>query len=101
MTLHTFVALSLFLFSLGLYAVLARQNLIAVLIGIELMLNAAALNFLAFGYFTSPDPALGQLVVLFVIGLAAAEVAIFLSIVLAVYRSRKSIDVERLNELQG
>ncbi len=101
MKLEAFVLLSLVLFGAGLYAVLARRNLIAVLIGIELMLNAASLNFMAFNRFLAPDPAVGQVIVLFIIGLAAAEVAIALSIVLAVYRQRKRIDVDDLDELKG
>lgn len=101
MTLEGFVLLSLVLFTAGLYAVLARRNLIAILIGVELMLNAASLNFLAFNRFLEVDPVTGQVFVLFIIGLAAAEVAIALSIILTVYRQRKRIDVDDLTELRG
>jgi len=101
MTLQTYLLLGLILFSLGLYCVLSRRNLIGVLIGIELMMNAASLNFMAFNHFSVSDPSTGQVIVLIVIGLAAAEVAIFLSIILNVYRMRRSIDVEELKELQG
>ncbi len=101
MNLHGFVLLSSLLFCMGIYAVLARRNLIGMLIGVELMLNAASLSFMAFNRFTAPDPVIGQVVVLFVIGLAAAEAAIALSIILAVYRSRRSIDVEDVTELVG
>jgi len=101
MTLEAFVLLSLLLFSAGIYAVLARKNLIAMLIGVELMLNAASLNFLAFNRFLVTDPVIGQIFVLFIIGLAAAEVAIALSIILTVYRQRKRIDVDDLTELRG
>jgi len=101
-SLEHFILLSLVLFSLGLYAVMARRNLIAILIGIELMLNAASLNFMAFNRFLPvEDPTVGQLFVLFIIGLAAAEVAIALSIILIVYRERKRIDVDDINELRG
>jgi len=99
--LEAFVLLSLVLFSAGLYAVIARRNLIAILIGVELMLNAVSLNFMAFNRFLAPDPAVGQIVVLFIIGLAAAEVAIALSIILAVYRQRRQIDADDLDELKG
>lgn len=92
---------SLALFSAGLYAVLARRNLIAILIGVELMLNAASVSTLAFNQALAPEPAVGQIIVLFIIGLAAAEAAIALSIVLAVYRQRHSIDVGQLEELKG
>ena len=101
MTLQTWLLFALVIFSIGLYAVLARRNLIAILIGIELMLNAANINFLAFNHFVTSDPAVGQIIVLFVIGLASAEVSIALSIVLAVYRQRKAIDVQDLDELRG
>ena len=85
---------------MGLYAVLSRRNLITLLIGVELMLNAASLNFLVFNRFTSPDPVVGQIVVLFIIGLAAAEVAIALSIVIALYRERRSIHIHKLRGLK-
>lgn len=101
MTVEPYLLLALALFSMGLYAVLARRNLIAILIGVELMLNAASINFLAFNYARPTDPALAQIVVLFIIGLAAAEAAIALAIVLKVYRNRQSIDVNDMRELQG
>lgn len=101
MMLTGWILFSLALFSIGLYAVLARRNLIAILIGIELMLNGASVNFLAFNAYLSKDPAVGQIAVLFIIGLAAAEAAIALSIILAVYRSRNTIDVAGLEELKG
>ena len=89
------------LFSLGIYAVVARKNLIAVLIGAELMLNAASINFLAFNRFVATEPVTGQIVVLFIIGLAAAEVAIALSIVLSVYRGSSSVETDDLTQLRG
>jgi len=101
MSLQAFTLFALLLFCVGLYGVLARRNLIGVLIGIELMLNAASLNVLAYNRFVAADPAVGQLLVLFIIGLAAAEAAIALSIIVAVYRQRRNIDVDDLRELQG
>jgi NADH:ubiquinone oxidoreductase subunit K len=101
MSLEAYLIFSLVLFSLGLYAVLSRRNLIAILIGVELMLNAASVNFMAFNYFVGPEPAVGQIVVLFIIGLAAAEAAIVLSIIIAIYGQRQSIDVDQLDELKG
>jgi NADH:ubiquinone oxidoreductase subunit K len=101
MTLPAALLFALLLFSVGLYGVLARRNLIAVLIGVELMLNAASVNFMAFNHFLAPDPAVGQIIVLFVIGLAAAEAAIALSIILAVYRQRGAIDTRDLTDLKG
>ncbi len=101
MTLESYLVLGLVLFSLGLVAVLSQRNLIAVLIGVELMMNAASLNFMAFNRYVVQDPAIGQVFVLIIIGLAAAEVAIFLSIILRLYRLRREIDSERLTELKG
>jgi NADH:ubiquinone oxidoreductase subunit K len=101
MTLEAYLLLALLLFTLGLYAVMARRNLIGILIGVELMLNAANINFLAFNYFIPTDPALAQIIVLFVIGLAAAEAAIALAIILNVYRKRKTIDVDAIAEMRG
>ena len=101
MTLEMWLLFALALFCMGLYGVIGRRNLIAILIGVELMLNAASINFLAFNAFVSTDPVVGQIVVLFIIGLAAAEAAIALSIILAVYRERGSIDVSELEELKG
>lgn len=101
MSIEAFTLFALLLFCVGLYAALSRRNLIAILIGIELMLNAASLNALAFNRFVSTDPAVGQILVLFIIGLAAAEAAIALSIIVAVYRQRTSIDVDDLRDLRG
>ena len=101
MTLESYLVLGLVLFSLGLVAALSQRNLIAVLIGVELMMNAASLNFMAFNRYVVQDPAIGQVFVLIIIGLAAAEVAIFLSIILRLYRLRREIDSERLTELKG
>jgi NADH:ubiquinone oxidoreductase subunit K len=101
MTLESYLVLGLVLFSLGLVAALSQRNLIAVLIGVELMMNAASLNFMAFNRYVVEDPAVGQVFVLIIIGLAAAEVAIFLSIVLRLYRLRREIDSERITELKG
>jgi NADH:ubiquinone oxidoreductase subunit K len=101
MTLEAWLIFALVLFCVGLYGVLARRNLIAILIGIELMINAVSVNLLAFNRFVAPDPVIGQIIVLFIIGLAAAEAAIVLSIVLTVYRQRGDIDVKDLQELRG
>lgn len=101
MSLEGYLLVGLALFCLGLYAVIAQRNLIAVLIGVELMMNAASLNIMAFNRFSVTDPSTGQVFVLIIIGLAAAEVAIFLSIILNLYRLRRDIDVEHLTGLKG
>jgi NADH:ubiquinone oxidoreductase subunit K len=101
MTLEMFLLVGLFLFALGLYAVVSRRHLVGILIGVELMLNACSLNFMAFNRFSVTDATTGQIFVLFIIGLAAAEAAIALSIILAVFRARRSVDVEELQDLRG
>ncbi len=99
--LETYLYLALVLFAIGLYGVLSRRNLIAVLISVELMLNAASINFMAFNRFLAPHPAVGQVITLFIMAVAAAEAAIALSIIMAVYRKLKSINAEQATELRG
>jgi len=99
--LEVYLFVALILFCLGLWGILQRRNLIAMLISIELMLNAANINFLAFNRFLAQDPAVGQIVALFIIGTAAAEAAIGLSIILVLFRNNQSIDVEKAQDLKG
>jgi NADH:ubiquinone oxidoreductase subunit K len=99
--LNTYLYLAVVLFGIGLYGVLSRRNLIAVLISVELILNAASINFMAFNRFLAPHPAVGQVITLFIMAVAAAEAAIALSIIMAVYRKLKSINVEQATELRG
>ena len=100
-TLGTYLFVAAILFSLGLLGVLLRRNLIGMLISVELMLNGANLNFMAFNRFLMPEPGVGQIIALFVMGLAAAEAAIGLSIILALFRQMRSINVERAQQLRG
>lgn len=94
--------LSSVLFCLGLTAALARSNTILVLLGVELMLNAANLNFIAFWRFGSADaPATGVIFVLFAIAVAAAEAAVGLALVIAIYRHQKNIRLQEANRLKG
>lgn len=99
--LEVYLFIALIMFCLGLWGVLQRRSLIAMLISVELMLNAANINFLAFNRFLAPEPAVGQIIALFVMGTAAAEAAIGLSIFLAVYRRNQNIDIERIRDLKG
>jgi NADH-quinone oxidoreductase subunit K len=94
-----FLILSGLLFSLGLFAVLTRRNAIMVLMGIELILNAANINFVAFSRFvtTTLD---GHVVAIFVIILAAAEAAIALAIVLNIYQNFNTVNVDEINQLK-
>ncbi len=88
------------LFSAGLVTVLARRNAVAILIGIELMLNAANLNLVAFDRF-GPGLVRGQVFALFVLVIAAAEAAVALAIVLNVFDSRDRVDVDQVRSLKG
>jgi len=85
--LECYLALALCLFALGLYGLVSRPGFISMLISVELILNGAGLNFVAFNTFLAPDKSLGQSFTLFIMGLAAAEAALCLSIVIAVYRT--------------
>jgi len=94
--------LSSLLFCLGLLGALARSNTILVLLGIELMLNAANLNFIAFWrYGPHPEAGLGPVFVLFVIAVAAAEAAVGFALVIAINRHRKTIRLQEANSLKG
>jgi len=90
------------LFSIGLAGALTRRNAILVLIGIELMLNSANLNFIAFWRFgPHPEKMTGMVFALFSIGVAAAEAALGLALILAVYRHYKTIDLDQIDALKG
>ena len=96
-----FLTVSAVLFSLGLFAVMARRNAVGILMGVELMLNAANINFMAFNRYLAPDPLIGQIYTVFIMGIAAAEAAIALSIIIAVFHRFHSINVEQARELRG
>ena len=99
LSLEHFLIVGLLVFALGLYTVLTRKNAIGILMGIELILNAANINYIAFARYggTSID---GQVFAIFVIMLAAAEAAIGLAIVLGIYQNFDSIDVEATDSLR-
>jgi len=101
MTLEHCLLLSAVLFCIGLLGALTRRNAIVVLFSIEIMLNAANLNFIAFWRY-GDNPALlhGPLFTLFTIGVAAAEVAVGLALVIAVYRHFKTVDLEKVDTLK-
>lgn len=98
-SLQIYLAIAAILFSLGLFAVITRRNAIAVLMGVELILNAANLNFVAFARFGGMNIT-GHIFALFVIVLAAAEVAVALAIILNIYQNFKSINVDEAQELK-
>jgi len=96
-----YLAVAAFLLAAGIFGLIQRRSLIGMLIAGELIFSAASLNFMALNRFVAPDPAVGQIAVLFIMGLAAAEVVIALSIIIAVYRNYRSIRVKELAELKG
>ncbi|HEY6555057.1 MAG TPA: NADH-quinone oxidoreductase subunit NuoK [Vicinamibacteria bacterium] len=98
--LHHFLIVSAALFSLGVLAVLTRRNAVNVLMGLELILNSANLNLVAFSRF-GPGGLQGQLFAVFVIVIAAAEVAVALAIVLTLYRLRRSPNLDEADLLKG
>lgn len=95
-----FLVLSALLFCLGVYGVLARRNAVAVLMGVELMLNAANINFLAFWKYSPSGSMEGQVFVLIVITVAAAEAAVGLAIVLNLFRHFRTIDVDQADVMK-
>jgi NADH-quinone oxidoreductase subunit K len=97
--LSHFLVVAGLLFAAGVYTVLSRSNAIGILMGVELILNAAGLNFVAFNHFTTAGVE-GSLFTVFIIVLAAAEAAVALAIVLAIYQNRRDIDASRMDTLQ-
>ncbi len=94
-----YVGLSAILFTIGAVGVLIRRNAIIIFMSIELMLNAANLAFIAFA--RSYENLDGQIFVFFVMAVAAAEVAVGLALIVAIFRSRDNINVDEINDLKG
>jgi NADH-quinone oxidoreductase subunit K len=94
-----YLVVAAILFALGLFCALSRRNAVAIMIGIELILNAAGLNFVAFSRYGGGHD--GQLFTVFIIVLAAAEAVVGLALVLAIHRRLRTIDVDRVDELKG
>ncbi|HSL90235.1 MAG TPA: NADH-quinone oxidoreductase subunit NuoK [Ignavibacteriaceae bacterium] len=97
--LNHFLVVSTILFSMGIYAIVTRKNAVLVLMGIELILNAANINFIAFSRFGNFGLD-GQLIALFVIVLAAAEAAIALAIVLNIYKNLATVNIDEVDKLR-
>jgi NADH-quinone oxidoreductase subunit K len=94
-----FISLSAILFTIGILGVLIRRNAIIIFMSVELMLNSANLAFIAFArMYQSLD---GQVFVFFVMAVAAAEVAVGLALIVAIFRNKQSIDVDQINSLHG
>lgn len=96
-----YLVVSAVLFSVGLFGAIARRNVLGILIGIELMFNAANINFVAFNRYLHPGQPWGQGFALFIIALAAAEAVVGLALVLAIYRNFKTVLPENLTMLKG
>ncbi len=98
--LNWYLVLAAGLFCIGLYGVLSRRNAIGILMGIELMLNAVNINLVAFWRYLDPVHLAGQIFALFVFAVAAAEVAVGLALVIAIYRNRDTVVVEEIDLLK-
>ena len=98
--LEHFLFVSGILFSLGVYGVLSRRNAIQILMSVELMLNAVAVNFVAFATYTDGEEFRGLIFAIFVIIIAAAEVGLALGIILRVFRNRTTANVDEVSELR-
>ena len=99
--LWMYLAVAAGVFCIGAYGVLSRRNAVAILMGVELMLNAVNINLVAFWRYVQPLNVAGQAFAAFVFVVAAAEAAVGLAIILAVYRTRKSVVVDDVNLLKG
>ena len=102
-SLEHFQILSAALFSIGVYGVLARRSAVVVLMSIELMLNAVNLNLIgysAFNEFTESQRSLGQILMIFVITIAAAELALAIAIILRLYKNKSSVNVDQIDLLK-
>ncbi|MDD2586758.1 MAG: NADH-quinone oxidoreductase subunit NuoK [Syntrophomonadaceae bacterium] len=95
-----YLLLGTVVFCIGLFGVLSKRNAIAVLMSVELMLNAVNINFVAINKFITPNDVTGQLFSIFVIVVAAAEVAVGLALIISIYRHRKSVDLNDFNLLK-
>jgi NADH-quinone oxidoreductase subunit K len=99
--LQGYLLVAALLFAIGLAGALTRRNAIVVLIGIELMLNAANLNFIAFWRYGSRAAPAGIIFVLFSIGVAAAEAAVGLALIIVIYRQFKTTEVDEVDTMKG
>lgn len=98
--LEWYLMLAAVLFSIGVFGAFARRNAIAILMGIELMLNAVNINLVAFWKFVAPTELTGLMFVIFSVTVAAAEAAVALALVLAIYRTRDTVNVEEIDMLK-
>ncbi|MEW6620285.1 MAG: NADH-quinone oxidoreductase subunit NuoK [bacterium] len=97
MTLSHYLILSAILFAIGVYGALTRRNAIGILLCIEIMLNAVNINLVAFSKYVTPNELTGQIFTIFTITIAAAEAAVGLAIIIAIYRHIKTVNMEKIN----
>lgn len=95
-----YLSLAAVLFAIGLFGVLTRRNVIGILMSLELMFNAANINFVAFNKFIATDALVGQMFALFIIVVAAAEAVVGLAIVLLIYRNWRGIEMDNINVMK-
>ena len=96
-----YLVVAAIMFVAGLFTMMTKRNAIGILIGVELVLNAATINFVAFDRYMGPDRLDGQITAIFVIVLAAAEAALAVGICINVYKNLGTVDVDRANSLRG
>ena len=100
LTMLCYIIPSLIMFCCGVYGFITRRNMIAILISLELMLNAVDINFVVFNRFLYPEAMEGMFFTLFAIAIAAAETALAIAIIINLFRVAKNIDVEDVNEMK-
>ncbi|MEH7547128.1 MULTISPECIES: NADH-quinone oxidoreductase subunit NuoK [Bacillaceae] len=96
-----FLALALILFCIGLYGALTKKNTVIILISIELMLNAVNINLVTFSKYGMTPSITGQIFALFAISVAAAEAAVGLAILIALYRNKKTVDIDEMDTMKN
>ncbi len=94
------IIVSTLMFFIGVYGFMTRKNLFAILMSTELVLNAVALNFVAFNYYLYPDKNHGVFFSLFIIGIAAAEAAVAIAIIVAIYKNFRSVNAEEISKMK-
>lgn len=99
--LHHYLVVSALVFGIGIMVIIIRRNAIVLLMGLELILNSAGLNFVAFGKYVAADRIDGQMVTLFLIVIAAAEASLALAIILNIFNSLNTIEVDEARSLKG
>jgi len=99
--LFNYFFVSLLLFAIGVYGLISKRNVLRLLFAVEIIINAATLNFVAFSRYLPAPSASGQVFVVFAIALAAAEAAAGLAIILVAFRLNKDVDIRELRRLRG